>query len=524
MLKYLSRFSHLKTCFVLVRDDISNVYPIVEASLRILGGVFLDLSTSDDGLPDDVESVIPEYKLAIISDFSKQLHIADTLNEEAFFLFEKLGDNRIRVKLILNKTRETGKVLQSESSDRASMLATMLISPAARICEGHNIVGFLYKPDSLDEENNEKLNDYFCRVFREMFPEAGLVVFVRTRNIDESLYLPPVNLIGAIEADCFIKIMPPDETNSNIRRCATQIRKDNPTVFFLGAGSSSEANFLMGPDLCRKTLEQLVNGSPEDGYDELEQQFWTQVAVNDRWLPDEREMRDRGDRTPLTFERVVREQISQYGYAEAPIIKYISGIAENSTPSRGHFTIAEIIKMGYRILLVTTNYDNLIEQALDSYGLKSFIIFDEKTAEERFDEVKSYMRGETEIIPVIKLHGTINAPVTISASVQDTTSLKPMMRDLLSMILKLAEHKVIGIQERIPVIFNGYAFRDIDILKVISEPDIRDGTDCWVVDPLPRNPVTEFLSLDSRSEIITESRVLSTRFGLFMRELGRILT
>jgi hypothetical protein len=190
-----------------------------------------------------------------------------------------------------------------------------------------------------------------------------------------NLKTPPVSLIGAIESGCFIRIMPAGETNNNIRQCAGRIRKDNPMVFFLGAGSSSEANIPMGPELCRKSLEQLLDKSAEDDYNELVRQFWKHVAINDRWLPGEREIGIRDEITPLTFERVIREQICQHGHAEAPIIEYLSGIAKGSTPSPGHLAIAELILKGYRIVLITTNYDNLIEQALNSYGLKLSIIF-----------------------------------------------------------------------------------------------------------------------------------------------------
>jgi hypothetical protein len=482
----------------------------------VLGGTFLDLSISHDGLPDDVESTIPRDKLTAISEFSKQLHIADTSKEGAYFRFETLGDKRLSVKLILDENGQPGKVLQSQSSDRASMLATMLVSPAACICEGHNVVGFLYSPDSLDATNKEKLNEYFCRVIGETYPNAGLVVFVRTRNVDEAMYLPPVNLVGALEFDGFIPIMPASDTMNNIRQCCGSIKKENPVIFFLGAGCASEANIPMGPDLCRKALEQLLCRSPEDSYDEIEQQFWEHVATRNRWLPGEREIRDKGGRPPLTFERVIREQISQHGHAEAPIIEYLSKITEKSTPSSGHLAVAQTIQSGYKILIVTTNYDSLIEQALGSYGLKSFAVYDEETAGKSLELIKSYLRGKSDIVPIVKLHGTIDLPPTISASVEDTTSLKPMIRGVFSMIVEGPMHKSIEIQERIPVVFFGYAFRDVDIQKVLYEKDTLDGMDCWVVDPLPRSPIYRFLSKDSRHEIITAQRVLSTRFGLCM--------
>ena len=513
----------MKTCFILVRDDISNLYPLIDTSFSLLGGTFLDLSISHDGLPDDIESTIPSDKLRVISEFSKQLHIADTSKEGAYFHLETLGDKRLSVKLILDEDEQPGKVLQSQSLDRASLLATILVSPVACICEGHNLVGFLYSPDSLDQTNKEKLNDYFCKIIGATYPEAILIVFVRTRNVDDVMYLPPVNLVGALEFDGFIPIMPASDTMNNIRQCCNSIKKENPTIFFLGAGCASEAGIPMGSELCRKALEQLLGMSPEDSYDEIEQQFWQYVATRSRWLPGEKEIRDKGGRPPLTFERIVREQISQHGHADAPIIRYLSNITEKSTPSSGHVAIAQTIQSGHRILIVTTNYDSLIEQALESCGLKSFVVYDEETASKSLELTKLYLQGKSDIVPIVKLHGTISLPLTISASVEDTTSLKPMIREMFSTILKRPIHNSIGVPERIPIIFLGYAFKDVDVLKVLYEKDTLDGIDCWVVDPLPKSPVYRFLSEDTRHEIVTDQRVLSTRFGLYMGETRKHL-
>lgn len=512
----------MKTCFILVRDDVFGLYPLIEASLKILGGDFLDLSISNDGLPDNIESAIPEDKLAAISEFSKQLHIADTAKDGAFFHFERIDHKRLGVKLVIDNG-EPGRILQSQSSDRASILATILISPATSIFEGHNVVGFLYNPDSMDPTNKEKLNEYFCKVMEQTFPDARLVVFVRTRNVDEALYRPPVSLVGALEADCFIPLLPASEVLNNIRQCGNRIKKETPVIFFLGAGYSSESNIPMGPELCRKALEQLLIMAPEDSYEDLEQQFWNWVATRNRWLPGEREVWEKREKPQLTFERVVREQIGQHGHADAPVIKYLSEISRKSLPSSGHLAIAEIIRKGYKILIMTTNYDTLIEQVLESYGLKYLSIFNEKTASKNHGPLKSYLRGESDTIPVVKLHGTIKLPVTISASVEDTTSLKPAIRDLLGLVLKEGMHRSIGIPERIPVVFGGYAFRDADVRKVLDEKDTLEGIDPWVVDPLPRDLVNNFLSLEGRKDIIATSRILSTRFGLFMGELDQYL-
>lgn len=522
MLEYLSRFTHLQTCFILVRDDFSELYPLLQTSLGLIGGTFLNLSVSDEQLPDSIPAKIPDDKLEVISDFSKQLHIADTASKETvFYRFQKFGDGNVNVKLIIEENQETyeGKPLQGQSMDRASVLATILMSPVASIYEGYNTIGLIYDPGPLDSTNKNKLHEYFCDIIGSDFPNINLIVFLRTRNLDEALFLPPINLVGALEANDFIKIMPASETNNNIRQCAGKIKKENPTVFFLGAGSSSEADIPTGQELCRIALEQLLGKSREDPYEELEKEFWEHVAVNDRWLSEEKEKLP-----PLTFERVIREQIKQHGRAATPVIEDLSQICQKRSPSAGHAEVVEILKKGYRILIITTNYDALIEQAIESQGLKSAVIVDEETADKHNELIQAYLQGNTDVIPVIKLHGTIDLPITISASVEDTTILLGKVDEILSMILSKQKHQDIGLPERIPVVFTGYAFRDIDISKVFERKDVREGMDNWIVDPLPRRVITDFLGSDtSRRELVPSTRILSTRFGLFMSELNRHL-
>jgi len=44
------------------------------------------------------------------------------------------------------------------------------------------------------------------------------------------------------------------------------------------------------------------------------------------------------------------------------------------TPSRGHLAIAELVKRGSVKVIITTNFDRLIEQALDAVGVASQVI------------------------------------------------------------------------------------------------------------------------------------------------------
>lgn len=526
MLMHINRFDHLKTRYVLVRSDISRFHSLINESMRINGGTFLNLLLSDERLPDNIPNIIPEDKLRIISEFSKQLHIADVKSSEAaYFSFIPKEEKRLEVKVITKENGETeeGRPLEGQNVDRTSILATILISPILYCFDGHQMVGLIYNPDPLDPTNQEKLNEYFCNVIREKLSDTSLIIFLQTRELEDTWFVKPIELLGALEADEFIKIMPSSETVKNIPQCAVTIKKESPVIFFLGSGCSAQAGIPMGPELCRIALEQLLSGSKEDSTKTLVKRFWTHVKVHGHWLPGEQG----GYLTTPTFERVISEQFAQHARTRAPTIEYLSNICKDKSPSIGHEYLADIIAAGFRILIITSNYDTLVEQSIRSHGLDSILIIDEDSAEKHSKDVISYLRGETKAIPIIKIHGTIDSLKTISASVEDTTRLTPAMEKILLKVLKEEDHKEVGIPECVPIIFSGYSFRDADIYSVLQRTDVLKGMDEWIVDPLIRGGVTNFISLDrsGKTERPTDisTRIIYTKFDLFLHELRDLL-
>lgn len=526
MLMHINKFGHLQTRYVLVRSDISRFSSLINESMRINGGTFLNLLLSDERLPDNIPNIIPEDKLRLISEFSKQLHIADVKSSEAaYFSFKPKEEKELEVKVITEENGETeeGRPLEAQNVERASILATILISPILCCFDGHQIVGLIYDPDPLDPTNQEKISEYFCKFIRENLSDTSLVIFLQTRKLEDAWFVKPIELLGSLEADEFIRIMPSSETAKNTPQCALTIKKENPVIFFLGAGCSAQAGIPMGPELCRIALEQLLGGSREDSIETLVDRFWTHVKVHDHWLPGEQEW----SLTIPTFERVISEQFAQHARTKAPTIEYLSNICKEKSPSIGHEYLADIIAMGFRILIITSNYDTFVEQSIQSHGLDSILIIDEDSANKYSKDVISYLKGETKVIPIIKIHGTIDSLKTISASVEDTTRLTPAVEEILLKVLREEDHKDAGIPECIPVIFSGYSFKDIDIYNVLQRKDVLNGIDEWIVDPLPRGRATNFISLDRSSKVEhptdISTRIIYTKFDLFFRELKNLL-
>lgn len=514
MMKHFSRFAHLQNRYVLVFDDIGRFGPFIGEFLKLHGGTFRDLTLSELTLA----STIPDESLESISDFSRTLNIAmGKATGNTFFSFDRIGGGQIEVKLMIEEdgSASQGKPLAKDSDDRASILATIITCPVSCSYEGSDPIGLLYNLESLDSNNIVKLNEYFCEHLKKLIPSAKLIIFIRTNKLNTTFFRMPSNLIGALMTDEFIPIAPAVHNIEGIKQWSKRLNKTTPSIFFLGAGCSSEADIPMADELRRKSLEQLLGVDATD--EELENMFWDYVKSTNSWLPGGEV---RGSQ-PLTFERVIREQIRKHDYWRAPTLLYLQERCSNAKPSMAHSQLGTLASKGYKILIITTNYDELIEQVILDAGKKPLVIADEKMAREHMQVLKTYMEGKIQEIPVIKLHGTISRLDTMAASVDDTRILKQPMRELLKSILSTEAHKGIFPDNRIPVLFAGYAFEDTDVGKVLERDEILGGMEEWVVNPLPRRKIYEFLysDLTERSRIDQDQRVLSTTFDIFMETL-----
>lgn len=79
-------------------------------------------------------------------------------------------------------------------------------------------------------------------------------------------------------------------------------------------------------------------------------------------------------------------------------------IFSNGEPNTNHELIAELVKAGFIKTILTTNFDSLIEKALENKGLQRGIHFEVYSTEEEFGKVN----WKDEKVRVVKLHGCIS--------------------------------------------------------------------------------------------------------------------
>ncbi|MCG3666292.1 tetratricopeptide repeat protein [Aliarcobacter butzleri] len=153
-----------------------------------------------------------------------------------------------------------------------------------------------------------------------------------------------------------------------------QKNSDSKYVFFLGAGCSVSSGINLAKDLAK------------DWYEELKKQKTKFNKFNEN--KDENNI-DFGDLYFKIFETLFPTPLAQQ--------KEIQRITENVTPSLGYYVLSEFMQKPQFNTIITTNFDNLIQDALIYSGNKRALVITHQ------DLAKFIERNDTPLIT--KIHG-----------------------------------------------------------------------------------------------------------------------
>jgi hypothetical protein len=104
------------------------------------------------------------------------------------------------------------------------------------------------------------------------------------------------------------------------------------------------------------------------------------------------------------------------------------GIIESAKPSQAHHKIAELVELGLIKVIITTNFDRLLEDAITSRGIPTNVI----THGAAIARQQSYKHAD---VTIIKIHGDYKEVSTLNTP-QELSEYDGNMRDLLIDILK----------------------------------------------------------------------------------------
>ncbi|MFQ6015505.1 MAG: SIR2 family protein [Anaerolineae bacterium] len=136
------------------------------------------------------------------------------------------------------------------------------------------------------------------------------------------------------------------------------------------------------------------------------------------------------------------------------------------TPSPGYRALAELIKAGYFNIILSTNYDTFLEDALSDAGLRARDFKVLINGEDEEEQIVRQLGFAQPRIKIVKLHGDL--PARIFAFTPEeiwdfADKIENVLRDYLSK----------------DIIINGHSMRDNDINRCID----REGGSIWHVNP-----------------------------------------
>lgn len=149
--------------------------------------------------------------------------------------------------------------------------------------------------------------------------------------------------------------------------------RENDLAIFCGAGISKHSGFPLANELKRQILEEL--SMDEKDLSEL---------LN----------------SVFPFEAFM-ESVSLSGD-----ISRVLHMFEDGKPNTNHILIAKLVRIGYLRTILTTNFDSLIEKALESEGLRQGIDFNTYFTEEHFSRI--YLDNLGNKAEIFKIHGSIH--------------------------------------------------------------------------------------------------------------------
>lgn len=267
---------------------------------------------------------------------------------------------------------------------------------------------------------------------------------------------------------------------------ATQLAQlTEPFVVFLGAGFAQSSRLPLGDGLRNSAIRRLLNIDPAALHtsEELAGRFHGWIAPKPGWLTaSEAGMREDDYAKQLTLEQVIRAE--KRLYPELPTLAEFRAHHDLviGTPGSAVTDLASILEgTEGRPIIVEVNFDRLVEV----HSLVPLKVFSsDEDFEEASDYVEAYLAGRESDVPLLKLHGDINAPDTCVVSDEQTEAgvgagklraLRTLLHDPPNLW-----------------IYVGVSMRDRDLLPIFRGEDFARGIDERWVSPYLAETVATF--------------------------------
>jgi hypothetical protein len=264
------------------------------------------------------------------------------------------------------------------------------------------------------------------------------------------------------------------------------LARDQPLVLFLGAGASASAGISMG-DAVRSRALQHVTGHA-GSTDMLVDAFRTWVASRDRWRNGEQNLTRSQFVEQLTLERVLREEFHELGGLSRRLSPTVAALTDecNSGLLRlppGRQALRRLVVELPRLVLATVNFDRQIE---DGLGSPHQVISTPEAMTTHRGLICDRLAGNTDIVPILKLHGSIEDPDNLIADIENSElGLPDEVAATLDAMLS---------PDNVPLtwVWIGCSMRDADLKAWLRRKNGATELREWWADPLPSQSLVSY--------------------------------
>lgn len=304
------------------------------------------------------------------------------------------------------------------------------------------------------------------------------------------------------------------------------LQPDQPLVLFLGAGASASAGISIGDPIRDDALRRLVG--PQPTVDQLIEAFMGHLDAKDRWRPGEKDLTPSQFRDRLTLERVLREEFHSLAGRPLALSSSVQRIAAESERALDHLpdgrkALRALIPQLPRLVVATVNFDQLIEHELE---VEHRVLADPDAFEVHRELVVERITGRSTVLPILKLHGTIEDADTLVATIDRTEfGLPGPIASTLDAMLEASGGALTWV-------WIGCSMRDADLRIWLGNQDGATDLTEWWVDPLPSQTLFDYarhlreshwagLGQTLRDRLITETAdVFLSRLNDHVRSLS----
>ena len=480
-----------------VIDDFDRHGDLIRAALHADGGAVVLASEATSGVDGIIDTAL-------------KTHI------EAHLQVPRVGGGSTKVEIhshdgIIRATIDGQLNLTNSSHQQIAGVAVALLSDVVQNSDTAIIV---YNDTGLDEDWAQAI----WRLFGELhgMPLLNirqLIILIERHNREPQDYHlnDEPSLRYLVDATDFMPRKPSPTTKADIHHLAHQAR-ENGLVLFLGAGFSRSSDLPLGDSLRDDALKTFL-AMPDKRAVELASSFYDYLLTNERLFHTEIGQSIQEFSYNLTLERVLREEFWRSGIDGSPTLRRFEELNRNALNNTGPSirSIRAIIERIPRLVLITVNFDNLVEGSSSNV----FTIVAEEDFESGVNYIDSYLEGKNDKVPFLKLHGSIESKSTIVAT-SDQTAMG------LSTAKDQCVRGVLREQGRIPWVYVGYSMRDPDLWSVFQSNEFIDGVDEYWVAPFAEKSVREWCEVhrqfDGRQRRLWE-RCITLTSDRFLNEL-----